>query len=143
MNPYQNNCQLCGYAGCLMPHANQAQGTPASWHTDCLQRQIVALRKQVEATQPATVQTDSKPATDGDKADAAELEQWRKAFAWRQNGIGLWVLRVSNTRSELTHISKDSIGGWIVGGKVIYPTIDEAMRAAEAALGLPKCHTEG
>lgn len=99
-----NNCQLCGYAGCLMPYYNPGQGTPASWHTDCLQRQFVALRKQIEAMQPATVQPTSKPATVDAPADAADLavfRAWLANLPWPPPGKTL-AERLGNLSAEWT-----------------------------------------
>lgn len=77
-------------------------------------------------------------------ADAAELEQWRKAVIWYKDGIDRkWSLIIVRTYTTLSYVMPTD-GDWLVGrGGQRYPSRDAAMRAAEAAFGLPKCRVEG
>ena len=71
----------------------------------------------------------------------AELEQWREAFVWCPDHMGGWLLLVSSTSTELARIPRSTGGEWTSGRTWLYPS--EAMRAAEAELGLPKCRVKG
>ena len=77
-------------------------------------------------------------------ADDSELEQWRKAVVWHKDSIdNTWSLVIVRNGSTLSYVMP-SDGDWLVGrGGQRYPSRDAAMRAAEAALGLPKCRVEG
>jgi len=74
----------------------------------------------------------------------AELEQWRKALVWHKDSIdNTWSLCIVRNGATLSYVMPTD-GDWLVGrGGQRYPTRDAAMRAAEAALGLPKCRVEG
>lgn len=76
--------------------------------------------------------------------EAAELEQWRKAFVWHKVSIDhTWSLVIVRNGSTLSYVMPTD-GNWLVGrGGQRYPTRDAAMRAAEAPFGLPKCRVEG
>jgi len=74
-----------------------------------------------------------------------ELEQWRKALVWyRDSADGTLSLCVTNTGVVLAYVLQTS-DGWVVGvvGGGAYQSRTDALRAAEAALGLPKCRVEG
>lgn len=79
-----------------------------------------------------------------ESADAAELEQWRKAIVWGKDSIdGTWSLRIVRTGTTLSYVMPAD-GDWLVGrGGQRYPSRDAAMRAAEAPFGLPPCRVEG
>ena len=148
MNTHSEPCPLCGRIGCASPQMNQPGrqidviGT--HWRLGCLERQFADLRKQVEAMQPATVQPDSKPATVDAQADAAELEQWRKSVIWHKgNEDRSWSLIIGRTGKALAYVMLTNGDWWIGVGRKLHPSRDAAMRAAEAALGLPKCCVEG
>lgn len=75
----------------------------------------------------------------------AELEQWRGALVWRGPFAGMmFSLRMPSTEWELADVRGSTAGHWTVGGGgQRYATCHEAMRAAEAALGLPPCRVKG
>lgn len=75
----------------------------------------------------------------------AELEQWRGAFVWRGPFVGMeYSLRTLKTGTELSDVRGSIAGYWTVGGGgQRYDTSQDAMRAAEQALGLPRCRVEG
>lgn len=77
-------------------------------------------------------------------ADAAELEQWRKVAIWYKDSIDrAWSLMIVRTGATLAYVAPRD-GDWLVGRRgPRYPSRDAAMRAAEAAFGLPKCRVEG
>ena len=77
-------------------------------------------------------------------ADAAELERWRKVAIWHKDSIDrTWSLIIVRTGATLAYVAP-SDGDWLVGRRgPRYPSRDAAMRAAEAAFGLPKCRVEG
>lgn len=80
-----------------------------------------------------------------ESADDSELEQWRKALVWCKSSVdSSWSsLIIVRTGATLSYVVPTD-GDWLVGrGGQRYPSRDAAMRAAEAALGLPKCRVEG
>ena len=74
----------------------------------------------------------------------AELEQWRRSFVWHKDSTGrTWSLVIVRNGSALSYVMPTD-GDWLVGrGGQRYPSRDAAMRAAEAAFGLPKCRVDG
>lgn len=74
----------------------------------------------------------------------AELEQWRKEIAWFEDSIAnTWTLCVVRTGKTLSYVMPAG-GEWLMSrDNQRYSSRDAAMRAAEAALGLPKCRVEG
>ena len=79
-----------------------------------------------------------------ESADAAALEQWRGSIVWCKDSMDVaWSLVIVRTGATLSYVVP-SDGEWLVGrGGQPYPSRDAAMRAAEAALGLPKCRVDG
>jgi len=74
----------------------------------------------------------------------AELEQWRKALVWhKDNTDRTWSLIIVRTGKALAHVMLTNGDWWIGVGRKQHPTRDAAMRAAEAAFGLPPCRVEG
>ena len=73
----------------------------------------------------------------------AELEQWRRTFAWlHRRGGSMYSLQIVVSGVMLSEVTLTD--DWLVGrGGQRYPSRDAAMRAAEAALGLPRCRVEG
>lgn len=73
-----------------------------------------------------------------------ELEQWRKAVIWYKDSMDrTWSLIIVRTGATLAYVAP-SDGDWLVGRRgQRYPSRDAAMRAAEAAFGLPRCRVEG
>ena len=73
----------------------------------------------------------------------AELEQWRKSIVWHKDSAGRTWSLIVRSWTTLSYVMTTD-GEWIVGGRgKRYPSRDAAMRAAEAAFGLPKCSVEG
>ena len=74
----------------------------------------------------------------------AELEQWRKEIAWSEDSIAnTWTLCVVRTAKTLSYVMPAG-GEWLMSiDNQRYSSRDAAMRAAEAALGLPKCRVDG
>lgn len=73
----------------------------------------------------------------------AELEQWRRAIVWLNcRGGSMYSLQIVVSGVMLSEVTLTD--DWLVGrGGQPYPSRDAAMRAAEAAFGLPKCRVEG
>lgn len=74
----------------------------------------------------------------------AELEQWRKALVWCKSSVcGSWSsLIIVRTGTTLAYVMLADGHWWVGIGGQPYPSRDAAMRAAEQALGLPKCRVE-
>ena len=74
----------------------------------------------------------------------AELEQWRKEIAWFEDSIAnTWTLCVVRTAKTLSYVMPAGCEWLMSIDNQRYSSRDAAMRAAEAALGLPKCRVEG
>lgn len=74
---------------------------------------------------------------------SAEREQWRRTIVWLHcRGGSMYSLQIVWSGVILSEVTL--IGDWVVGrGGQPYPSRDAAMRAAEDALGLPRCRVEG
>lgn len=73
-----------------------------------------------------------------------ELEQWRRSLVWRRTSEDIWALHTQTLPIPLTRALRDRNGLWRPAAQnIIYYTRDDAMRAAEKALGLPPCRVEG
>lgn len=110
-------------------------------HHPAMNKWLASLEEPVV---PATIQPDSRPATVDDRM-VAELEQWHKALVWCKSSVdSSWSsLIIVRTGATLSYVVPADGHWWVGIGGQWYLSRDAAMRAAESALGLPKCRVEG